>query len=245
MGAYHVSRGGRQLGVYGESEAREYFAQGRIGPGDMVWQEGMAAGGLPASEVFGNGPQQADDAGLPPPPPPSPPPAAPVVTAEPMPASPPAFRPDPSSATGPVPPKLHWAVVLLLTLVTLGIFYIVWTFVQAAWVKKIDPESNAMRLMVIYVILVVIGQVMSDASGEGTGGAAMGTLLVLAGSVVSVLGFFSIRRSMLDYYNKVEPIGLRLSGALTFFLSAFYLQHHMSRIAKWKETGELPPQSRG
>ena len=40
----------------------------------------------------------------------------------------------------------------------------------------------------------------------------------------------------------MEPIGLRLSGALTFFLGVFYLQHHMTRIAKWKETGVLPPQ---
>ena len=52
MSDYHVSRNGTKLGVYPEQETREYFAQGRIGPSDLVWREGMAAW-LPAGQVFG------------------------------------------------------------------------------------------------------------------------------------------------------------------------------------------------
>jgi hypothetical protein len=44
---------------------------------------------------------------------------------------------------------------------------------------------------------------------------------------------------MLNYYNSVEPINLQLSGAMTFFFGIFYLQYHMSRIARWKRTGVL------
>ncbi len=47
---------------------------------------------------------------------------------------------------------------------------------------------------------------------------------------------------MLAYYNTVEPIGLRLSGVMTFFFNVFYFQHHMSRIVLWKLTGYLSPQ---
>jgi len=50
---------------------------------------------------------------------------------------------------------------------------------------------------------------------------------------------FSIRQSMVTYYNTVEPIQLQLSGVMTFFFGMLYLQYHMSRIARWKRTGVL------
>ena len=130
------------------------------------------------------------------------------------------------------PPKLHWAIVLLLTIVTLGIFYIVWMFVQARWIKRINPESNAFTLLVICVILTFAGQIIIETTGEGSGASVAGALLVLAGTVVGIFAFFSRRRSMLDHYNRQLPDGLRLSPALTFFLGTFYLQHHMTRIAR-------------
>ena len=34
-----------------------------------------------------------------------------------------------------------WIVNLFLSIVTLGIFYVVWMFVQSRWVRRIDPES--------------------------------------------------------------------------------------------------------
>lgn len=231
MSAYHVNRNGKRLGVYPEPEARDYFSQGRIGPDDLVWREGMAAW-LPASQVFGPAPQ-ADLPGAPP----LPLPAA----ATPGPDDQPGIVTRSSPSAAPLPPRLHWALVLLFTVLTLGIFYIVWMFVQSAWVRRIDPQSNATTLLAVYVVLAVAGQVAGEIGGEGSTGESVGVLLVLAGTVVSVFGFFSMRRSMLDHYNQAEPIGLRLSAALTFFLSVFYLQHHMTRIAGWKQTGALPP----
>lgn len=144
------------------------------------------------------------------------------------------------SESVPPPPRLHWALVLLFTVLTLGVFYLVWMFVQAAWVRKIDPASNAMTLFVVYVVLFIAGEVVAAAGGEGSNAETAGTLLVLAGIVVFVVGTYSMRRSMIDHYNGAEPIGLRLSAALTFFLGLLYLQHHMTRIARWKRTGNLP-----
>jgi drug/metabolite transporter (DMT)-like permease len=134
--------------------------------------------------------------------------------------------------TAPPPPQLHWALVLLLTVVTLGIFYLLWIIVQARWVKRIDPESQALSLQVIFIVLSIVGQVVIEASDKGSGGAVMGGLLTLGGTVAGVVGFFSQRRTMLSYYQQRLPQGLRLSPALTFFLGPFYLQHHMTRIAK-------------
>lgn len=230
MTAYHVSRSGTMLGVYPEPDARDYYAQGRISPNDLVWCEGMASW-VAANQIFGPAPEAA------------PPVAPPTPTARPM-ANAPTLSPQPSAlgsaAPAPPPPKLHWALVLLFTLLTFGVFFVVWIFVQAAWVKRIHPASNAMMLMVTYVVLVLVGQTIAGASQKESAEAAAGGMLVIVGSIVSIVGFFSMRRSMLDYYNRVNPVGLKLSRVLTFFLGAFYLQHHMTRIAKQTQTGPRP-----
>lgn len=142
---------------------------------------------------------------------------------------------------GPRPPRLHWALVLLLTLVTLGLFFIVWMYVQAIWVRRIDPSSNAIRLLSIYVALVLIGQVLVESGGAGSSGAVTGTLLVLAGSVVSIFGFFSMRRSMLQHFNQARPGSLKLSAALTLFVNVFYFQYHLTRIADESDADAGPP----
>jgi hypothetical protein len=51
-----------------------------------------------------------------------------------------------------------------------------------------------------------------------------------------------MRDALVEYYNTVEPINLRLSGVMTFFFSFLYFQYHFSRIANWKRTGYLLPQ---
>ena len=57
--------------------------------------------------------------------------------------------------------------------------------------------------------------------------------------VFVLVGIFTIRGSVQRYYNNVEPIGLRLSGVMTFFFHVLYFQYHFRRIARWKETGQL------
>ena len=142
----------------------------------------------------------------------------------------------------PLPPRLHWALVVLLALISFGLFFIVWMFVQARWVRRIDPKSNAITLLIVYLVLVVAGRSMGDGNPDDSMSALSGSLLVLAGSIASLFAFFSMRRSLLDYYNHREPIGLRLSAVMTFFFNVLYFQHHMTRIARWKTTGVLSPQ---
>ena len=93
-----------------------------------------------------------------------------------------------------------------------------------------------LQLLAVYVALVVVGQLIAGASQKDSNEAAAGGMLVLAGMIVNIVASFSIRRSMIDYYNKVGPTALRLSAALTLILGAIYLQYHMTRIAGWKQT---------
>jgi hypothetical protein len=62
---------------------------------------------------------------------------------------------------------------------------------------------------------------------------------MIAGGVCGLIGMFNMRRSIENYYNTVEPIGLKLSGVMTFFFNIVYFQYHFSRIAAWKTTGRL------
>jgi hypothetical protein len=44
---------------------------------------------------------------------------------------------------------------------------------------------------------------------------------------------------MEEYYNSTENIGLRLSGAMTFFFNTVYFQYHINSLARRKRTGVL------
>jgi hypothetical protein len=64
-------------------------------------------------------------------------------------------------------------------------------------------------------------------------------LLNLVGTVLWLVAVFSMRSSLVRYYNTVEPIRLQLSGVMTFFFNMVYFQYHFTRIAEWKRTGQL------
>jgi hypothetical protein len=160
----------------------------------------------------------------------------------------------------PPPPSLHWGIVFLLVSITYGVFSPVWLFVQAAWAKKINPQSKATRYFTIAMILAFLtvcvfgmysstlsAPVAGNAEGAAPDAAAGSTMWLLilvvtsfGGGAFMFAGVFNIRKSMVTYYNTVEPIGLRMSRAMTFFFHVVYLQYHMTRIARWKKTGVRP-----
>ena len=43
-----------------------------------------------------------------------------------------------------------------------------------------------------------------------------------------------MRRSMEEHFNGPEPIGLSLSGVMTFFFGIYYFQYHFTRINELK-----------
>ena len=144
------------------------------------------------------------------------------------------------ASAGPVPPDLHWLVVLLLYIT--WIFPFIWSFVQSSFARKIDRDNKSIFGFVIAFLFAIVGleTVIYNAMGRVDVTDLLLIDLVRLGSAVAYLfGVFSVRRSMEAYYNKVEPIALRLSGVMTFFFGILYLQYHMSRIARWKKTGTL------
>jgi len=221
---YYVARNGQQYGPYTEETARSYVAAGSLLASDYIRAE-TSQTWTTIAELF-HIPQ-----------------AAPPVMAQPHMA--PQYAQAPqymqgAPGTGIVPPNLHWALVLILSIT--WIFLFIWGFVQAGFARKIDPGSNAMWGFVLWMVVSGVNFAMNISAVMTSGQAptsSMAGLLGLAGAVCYWWGVFGIRKSMLAYYNSVEPIQLRLSGVMTFFFGILYLQYHMSRIAHWKTTGVL------
>ena len=142
-----------------------------------------------------------------------------------------------------MPPQMHWAVVLVLSWITFGLAGLIWIFKQAGFVKKIDPASKATSMLLsslgCMALQIVLAVVMMKSPSSAAILSMLVMLLNLVIVVVLLMAIFGMRKSIVQYYNTVEPIQLQLSGVMTFFFSTLYFQYHFSRIAQWKTTGKL------
>jgi hypothetical protein len=254
---YYIQRQLNEYGPYTLADLQRYVAQGSIQLSDLARSEGMTEW-VPVSQVLGNIPIPVPGPSVPAVPTygggayggsgtvynapgtvynaPSPVYSAPGAVYNPA-----AAQPVPGQ--GPMPVDFHWAAVLVLSIVTCGLFAWAWLFVQAAYVRRIKPDSKAMLFAVLAFGSAFFSGFINSLSRAMTGvPISFEGLFGLAGLVLLVITFFQIKDDLESYYNTVEPIGLRLNIAMTFFFGVWYFQHHFSRIAQWKKTGVLQPQ---
>ena len=203
---YTLARGGHQYGPFTLDQLRDQYNQGSVEPTDLIWCPGMTAWS-PVSELLGSRVAPA-----------APPPVAPEAPRAPSP--PPASVPPDEDVAYPKPPSLHWALVLLFTVLTCGIFGLVWMFVQAVWVRRIDPTCNALFVLAVGIPLQIV---------LGFDGHDLLSALV---SAVAVTWAYFMMRSVIE-----TRFGITLSAIMTFFFNTLYLQYHMTGIAE----GERAP----
>jgi len=219
---YMVKRGEDRFGPYTLTDLQKYFQEGRVLPGDFAQSEGMAEW-VPVSQILGNIPLPA---------------LAPAAGASTVPAQ----------ELVPLPPNLHWAVLLVLLVIVRVVqsmlavlFTWVWALILANWARKLSGNNKSMVLVAMYPAGFVAG-VMAIGFGNTSheaGFSALGAVFIIAGVIAYIFGIFKIRDAMEEYYNSRENIALTLSGVMTFFFSTIYLQYHVNRIARWKKTGIL------
>jgi GYF domain 2 len=215
---YYIYRSGQQSGPFSLADLQNMLATGQLSAQDYARTEDSA------SWVFVS--QLLDTSAIPPPVPATPAYGAPgsLTGAPPV-----------SGSLYPTPPNFHWVFVLLLTLVTCGLFAWVWLFVEASFVKRIDRGSNAILYYAIAVITTLGGGFYAGFThSQGIQGLAS-----IAGAVLAITGHYSIKGSLEAHYNREEPIGLRLSGVMVFFFNVLYFQYHFSEIARWKQRGMI------
>jgi len=147
-----------------------------------------------------------------------------------------------------MPPDMQWYILLALAMVTCGLFALYWIFKQVTFVSQIDPQCTAKKKYINAIVLYVGGLVVSFAFGV-IGGmmnsgiisslSMLGTLLTLGGAVFLILGHFELRKSIHNYYNTVEPMGINLmdtqGAVLTFFFNIYFFQYHFANIAARKK----------
>jgi hypothetical protein len=212
---YFITRDGQQYGPYTLADLQRYVASGEILVTDLARSEGMSEP-LPVSQIIGTIPvPQAQIS------------ASPVINA--------AIYPD--------PPNLHWGLVLLFSILSCGLFSAVWNLVQAAWMKKVAPQSTALyyyiaSLCVLAATFLIGVEAAYTHSSSSTVGAVN-----LVYYILLLIGRFSLRSSLEQHYNSVEPMGLSLSGVMTFFFGDIYFQYHFNDIMRRKYAGRLGPLS--
>jgi hypothetical protein len=229
-----LGRGGQRFGPYREAVVRQWLAEGKVEWSTLAWCHGMPEW-RSLSEVL-----QTETAWSAPPPPP--PGLSPDTYAR---------MPDDVGMRRrlPDPPSMHWFAVMLLSIVTLGIFGIVWAFIQASWVRKADPTSKAGTWLATALVCVGLSWVaqialrmagVANATPVFFGYIAVVSVFSLGSAVFAYMGYFSMANSM----RRVLPsygISPEIGGVTLFFFTKFYLQGQMSWVARWKETGSTTP----
>jgi hypothetical protein len=233
---YFVSRDGREYGPYTIEELRDYIAQGRVGltePAREARDGGRSFATV--SEILA----AAEIAAAPAPPAPSMTPAqpsysgssAPAAGASPY-AAPATWQAldgaQPAARSGaptiPMPSDMHWAVLLLLGVVTCGIFLIVRMFQQAAYGKKVDPANQTTLFYGLYIGLALLRGFI-DGFGANQANSGFGILIGLVAFVLVEVGHFKLRDSLQTAFGR--PLG----PVMTFFFAPFYFQYHMRQVA--------------
>jgi hypothetical protein len=217
---YFIKRETNEYGPYTLADMQKYVASGNILLTDLCRSEGLTDW-VPVSQVIGNIPV----------------PAAPQPV-----AGAPAAYAAPAVSPYPPPPNLHWGICVLLSIVTCGIFSVVWIMVEAFWVKKVQPTSKAVTYFSIVIGLWALSFVLSISGGVSaarTGHTdsslqAIQGIITLGYAIVWIVGAFSMRDSIEEHFNSAEPIGLSLSGVMTFFFNVWYFQYHFTKINEMK-----------
>lgn len=241
MQRFTISRNGQTYGPYSMDELQRYLASGHVLPSDLARADDTSETVTVAQLLASMGVPTAA-------------PGTPIY-GPPANGTVPAVGYVPPYAMGgfPDPPNLHWALVLLLDLVTCSLFQMVWNIVLAAWFRRINPQSKALPLYIAAAVLLVIQGIGSQAAGLGrhgfgtTGSYDVSTLMVHGGGfalygliaigcwVVRLIARFTFRSELERHYNTVEPLALQISPVLTFFFGGLYLQSVMNEINRRKQ----------
>jgi hypothetical protein len=219
---YHVSRSGQTYGPYTLEDLRKYVASGNVLPTDLARDESMSEW-LPVSQILGG--ESTPFA------PPVPPPAG--------------YAPYPTATAYPDAPDLQWGLVLLFAFFTCSLFMWVWNLILASWMKRVRPHSTAIFYYATAAVLLVLQMIFSDHTymrfqpgvymgWQHYGFHPLGASIGFVAWVVKLIARFTLRSELEDHFNNAEPVGLRLSGVMTFFFGGLYFQYHLNRINEMK-----------
>jgi len=220
---YHVSRNGQNYGPYTLEDLQKYVASGNVLLTDLAKSDDMRDW-VPVAQVLGVAP------------------SAPVAYAPPIQPG----YPPPQVMAYPDAPNLSWGLVLLFAFFTCSLFMFVWNLVLASWMKRVQPNSKAIFYYSVATVLSVlqIGFGTHSQTHVVTPGVhwwvtnytthPLMNLLGLCTWIVRLIARFTMRSDLEEHFNGPEPVGLSLSGVMTFFFGGLYFTYHLNRINELK-----------
>lgn len=249
---YQISRNGQQYGPYTLEDIQRYVTTGNILVTDMAKSEAMSDW-VPVSQLLTPAAPPADF-------------SAPAFSTPSF-STPSYANPEPvQNYAQPVTPalayqdapNLHWGLYTLFAWITCTLFSKVFTVVQAAWLRSVQPNSKAlMSYGVQYGILIlsmvvraathsIVNIDMTDSSSVHsvfsnyyTHQNPLVSMLSLLYFIMIFVSRFIMRASLEEHFNTVEPVGLRLGPVMTFFFGGIYFQYHLNRINAIKQAARF------
>ena len=221
---YHVSREGQTYGPYTLEDLQRYVSTGNVLLSDLAKLDDSSEW-IPVAQILGGSAAP-------------PPPVAPITPGY---EAPPAMSYGAPTGIYPDPPNLHWALVLVFTIFTCGLFGVIWELVQLIWLRRVAPATKAMPYFIGYVALSFMGGAVSAGMsaamlhGAQPRSSFFSSILSLAAFVFVILYRFAMKNSLEQHFNGPEPIGLRLGPIMTFFFGGLYFQYHFNRINEIKQ----------
>jgi hypothetical protein len=208
---YFITRDGQQYGPYSLGDLQRYVASGEILLTDLALSEGMTEP-LPVSLIIGTIP---------------------------VPPTPAQIAQMPLAPEYPDPPNLHWGLVLLFSVISCGLFIYAWDLVQGAWMRKLEPQSKAVYYYAVATGLALLVFCLSFSASVNHTKNPLVNYINLCVFVVILIGRYSLKASLEEHYNAVEPMGLMLGGIMTFFFGCIYFQYHLNDIVRRKNLDRL------
>lgn len=156
-----------------------------------------------------------------------------------------------TSPTYPAPPRVHWAVLLVVGMLA-GILFNwflpspiasladtllwgAWMIYLCLWIRRLDPHAKSLLWAAVSIGVALASDAFDLLPNPSYALTWVGLGLVVSAAVLGIIVVFEIRAELQTHYNEREPIGLHLSGAMTFFFSYLYLQYHLYEIAQFKK----------
>jgi len=154
----------------------------------------------------------------------------------------------------PAPPGVHWAAVLaaqvLVIVAAVGmvpkaywaliasLVADVWLVYLCLWIRRLYPAFMSLFWCVAFVALELAFTFPGAPLAVSKDITILASGLVMLDVLLWIVTIFVLRAELHFHYNQREPVGLYLSGAMTFFFSYFYFQYHLRRIARLKKGKE-------
>jgi len=204
---YFITRDGQQYGPYTLADLQRYAASGEVSLNDLATSDASSEP-TPVAQIIG-------------------------TIAVPAPATQGLYALETPEFANP--PNLHWGLVLLFAVISCGFFIVAWEIVQAVWMKKIEPTSKAIYCFGIagamQLTILLLGIITASNHTQDP----MVPIFRLIYAMMALAGRFSFKSSMEDHFNRSEPMGLSLSGVMTFFFGGIYFQYYINDIVRRKE----------